>query len=126
VLVWQKTDLGFKVIVDNKYAGLVYKDQVFQDIHTGDRLQGYIQTVRPDGKLDITLQPTGRQQTTDFAETLLHWLQEHEGYCPLGDKSDAGAIRQQFQVSKKTFKRAVGDLYKRHLITLGETDIRLV
>lgn len=126
VLVWQKTDLGFKVIVDNKYAGLVYKDQVFQDIHTGDRLQGYIQTVRPDGKLDITLQPTGRQQTTDFAETLLHWLQEHEGYCPLGDKSDAEAIRQQFQVSKKTFKRAVGDLYKRHLITLGETDIRLV
>ena len=60
LLVWQKTDLGFKVIVDNQYPGLIYEDQVFQYVHTGDRLKGYISTVRPDGKIDCTLQPTGQ------------------------------------------------------------------
>lgn len=126
LLVWQKTELGFKVIVDNQYAGLVYQDQIFQPIYTGDRLQGYVDNVRPDGKMDITLQPTGRKQTEDFAEILLQYLQENAGYCPLGDKSDAEDIKQTFQVSKKTFKRAVGDLYKRHLIIPGDQEIRLL
>lgn len=126
LLVWQKTDLGFKVIVDNRYAGLIYRDQIFQYVHTGDRLSGYVQNIRPDGKLDITLQPTGRRQTEDFAETLLQWLRDNDGYCALGDKSDAEDIKRRFQVSKKTYKRAVGDLYKRRLITIGDDGIRLV
>lgn len=125
LLVWQKTDLGFKVIVENRYAGLIYQDQIFQYVHTGDHLRGYVQNIRPDGKLDVTLQPTGRRQTEDFAETLLQWLQGNGGYCPLGDKSDAEDIKRQFQVSKKTYKRAIGDLYKRRLITIGDDGIRL-
>ena len=111
LLVWQKTDLGFKVIVDNKFGGLVYQDQIFQYIHSGDRLKGYVAQVRADGKLDITLQPTGRRETEDFAQTLLQWLKDNGGECPLGDKSDAEDIKRMFQVSKKTFKRAVGALY---------------
>ncbi|MDY6242267.1 MAG: S1-like domain-containing RNA-binding protein [Prevotella sp.] len=126
LLVWQKTDLGFKVIIDNHFGGLVYQDQIFQYIHTGDRIDGYIQNVRPDGKVDVTLQPTGRRLTTDFAETLLQWLKDNGGHCDLGDKSDAEDIKRRFQVSKKTYKRAIGDLYKRHLITLEETGISLV
>ena len=126
LLVWQKTELGFKAIVDNQYGGLIYGNQVFQPIHTGDRVQGFVNTVRPDGKIDLTLQPTGRQQTVDFAETLLEWLQQHDGRCPLGDKSDADDIKELFHVSKKTFKRAVGDLYKRHLITPGDNSLQLV
>lgn len=125
LLIWQKTDLGFKVIVDNRYAGLIYMDQIFQYVHTGDKVQGYVQNIRPDGKLDITLQPTGRKQTTDFAETLLQWLKDNGGHCPLGDKSDAEDIKRQFQVSKKTYKRAIGDLYKRRLITIEENGIAL-
>ena len=125
LLVWQKTDLGFKVIIDNRFGGLVYQDQIFQYIHTGDRLDGYIQNIRPDGKVDVTLQPTGRRMTTDFAETLLQWLKDNGGHCTLGDKSDAEDIKRQFQVSKKTYKRAIGDLYKRRLITIGETGIDL-
>ncbi len=125
LLVWQKTDLGFKVIIDNRFGGLVYQDQIFQYIHTGDRLDGYIQNIRPDGKVDVTLQPTGRRMTTDFAETLLQWLKDNGGHCALGDKSDAEDIKRQFQVSKKTYKRAIGDLYKRRLITIGETGIDL-
>ena len=120
LLVWQKTELGFKVIVDNRYPALVYDDQVFKPIHTGDRMACYIDHVRPDGKIDVTLQPTGRQQTLDFADTLLRYMQANGGRCHLGDKSDAEDIKLQFHVSKKTFKRAVGDLYRRRLITLED------
>lgn len=125
LLIWQKTDLGFKVIVDNKFSGLVYQDQIFQYIHSGDRLKGYVAQVRADGKLDITLQPTGRRETEDFAQTLLQWLKDNGGECPLGDKSDAEDIKRMFQVSKKTFKRAVGALYKQHLIVLEGNGFRL-
>ena len=126
ILVWQRTDLGYKVIVDNQFYGLVYHNQVFQPIHIGDHLKAYISNVREDGKLDVSLQPTGRQQTTDFAATLLEYLKEHDGACDLGDKSEADDIAQRFHVSKKTFKRAVGDLYKRRLITVKPLEIRLV
>ncbi len=126
LLVWQKTDLGFKVIVDNAFSGLIYQNQIFQYVHTGDRLKGYIAQVRPDGKIDCTLQPTGQKQTQDFAETLLSYLKEHGGVCNMGDKSEAEDIKRTFQVSKKVFKRAIGDLYKRRLITVEPLCIKLV
>lgn len=125
LLVWQQTELGFKVIIDNAFEGLVYADQIFQPIRTGDRLKGYIYNVRGDGKIDVTLQPTGHQHTLDFAETLLEYLHTHGGQCELGDKSDAEAIKQRFQVSKKVYKRAIGDLYKRRLITIEDEGIKL-
>lgn len=126
LLIWQKTDLGFKVIIDNDYAGLIYENQVFKPVHTGDRMKGYISSVRPDGKIDVSLQATGRKQTLDFSEMLLDYLHEHGGKCDLGDKSDAEEIKRRFQVSKKTYKKAIGDLYKRHLIIiLGEEGIKL-
>ena len=126
LLVWQTTDLGFKVIIDNAYPGLVYRSQVFKSIRIGDSLQGYIMGVRPDGKIDVSLQPHGRQQTTDFAETLLQYLRDHDGFCELGDKSDAQDIKHRFEVSKKVYKKAIGDLYRRRLITLEDAGIRLV
>lgn len=126
LLVWQTTDLGFKVIIDNAYPGLVYRSQVFKSIRIGDCLQGYIMGVRPDGKIDVSLQPHGRQQTTDFAETLLQYLKDHDGFCELGDKSDAQDIKYRFEVSKKVYKKAIGDLYRRRLITLEDAGIRLV
>ena len=126
LLIWQKTDLGFKVIIDNRYQGLVYEDQIFKRIHTGDRMKGYISRVREDGKLDVTLQPLGYQQARAFSDALLQYLKNNGGFCDLGDKSDAEDIKRRFQVSKKTFKKAVGDLYKRCLIVLDEQGIRLV
>lgn len=126
VLVWQKTELGFKVIIDNRFPALVYEDQVFKFIHTGDRMKGYIAAVRPDGKIDVRLQPTGRKQTEDFAETLLSYLKDNGGMCDLGDKSDPEDIRRRFQVSKKVYKRAIGDLYKRRLIDVHDYKINLV
>lgn len=126
LLVWQKTDLGFKVIVDNKFAGLLYDDQIFQPLHTGDRVKGYISTVRDDGKIDVALQPTGMRQTKSFADELLQYLKDHDGHCDLGDKSAADDIYDRFHVSKKVFKRAVGDLYKQRLITVSPLSIVLV
>ena len=82
LLVWQKTDMGFKVIIDNAYQGLVYNNQIFKEIRTGDRLRGYIDQVREDGKIDVMLQPSGRQQTKDFADTLTDYLIAHNGFCP--------------------------------------------
>ncbi len=125
-LVWQKTDLGFKVIVDNKYQGLLYDNQIFQPLHTGDRLTAYIDHVRQDGKIDMTLQPTGRQHTLDFAEVLLRYLHENDGFCNLGDKSPSELIYDRFKVSKKAYKKAIGDLYRRRLITISDEGIRLV
>lgn len=125
ILVWQKTDLGFKVIVDNMYQGLIYDSQVFRELRTGDRMKAYVSNVRPDGKLDISLQKSGYEQAQDFSEHLLEYLFRHDGYCPFTDKSPAEDIYSEFQVSKKVFKKAVGDLYKRRLVTLAPDGIEL-
>lgn len=125
-LVWQKTPLGFKVIVDNRYQGQLYDNQLFQPLHTGDRLTAYVDHVRQDGKVDLTLQLTGHRHTLDFAEVLLRYLYENNGRCELGDHSPAELIYDRFKVSKKAYKKAVGDLYRRRLITLTDEGIQLV
>jgi predicted RNA-binding protein (virulence factor B family) len=126
LLVWQKTDLGFKCIVNNRFQGQIYDNQIFQPLHSGDRITAYVDHVRQDGKIDLTLQPTGRQHTLDFAEVLLRYLYENDGFCNLGDKSPAELIYDRFQVSKKAYKKAVGDLYRRRLITISDEGIKLI
>lgn len=103
-LVWQKTDLGFKTIINNRFQGQLYDNQIFRPLHGGDRLTAYVDHVRQDGKIDLTLQPTGRQQTLDFAEVLLRYLYENNGYCELDDHSPSELIADRFKVSKKVFK----------------------
>lgn len=127
LLVWQKTEYGLKVIVDNKYAGLIYNDELqYGDVpRTGDRLQGTVVTVRDDGRLDISLQRIGKGRFRDFADQLLAELEEAGGFLAYTDKSDADAIAERFGVSKKTFKRAVGTLYKARKIALEDDGIRL-
>lgn len=126
LLVWQKTDLGFKVIIDNTYAGLLYDTQIFRSLHTGDRVKGYISNIRKDGKIDVKLQKSGHEHATDFSNTLLRYLQTQGGRCRLGDKSDAEEIKEQFSVSKRTYKQAIGDLYKKRLIVITDEGIELV
>jgi predicted RNA-binding protein (virulence factor B family) len=125
ILVWQKTDLGFKVIVDNQWGGLLYDSQVFCDLRTGMRTRAYIRKVREDGKIDLTLTRQGQEGVSDFSDILLAYLQSNGGYCPLGDKSPAENIAQTFNVSKKVYKKAIGDLYRRRLITISDEGIRL-
>lgn len=126
VLVWKRTDLGYKVIVDNRYAGLLFENQVFRPLRVGDKVQAYVRQVRPDGKIDLALQREGRGKVADFSEELLEYIRRNQGRMQLTDKSPAEEIYATFGVSKKTFKQAVGDLYKRRLIRLEADGIRLL
>ena len=124
-LVFQETDLGYKVLVDRRYEGLIYRNEVFDTLSVGDERRGYVKKVRDDGKLDIRLQPIGVAGIDAARETVLKKLSEADGYLPYHDKSDAEDIQRAFGLSKKAFKRAVGGLYKDKKITLEEKGIRL-
>ena len=125
-LVQHKTDLGFKCIVDGLYSGQLFSNEIFEQIATGMRLKVYVKHVREDGKIDLAMQQGGMQHVHDFASTLLSYIQECPGqHTDYGDKSPASDIYEQFKVSKKTFKRAVGDLYKKGLITIDENGLTL-
>ncbi|QCQ35655.1 GntR family transcriptional regulator [Bacteroides fragilis] len=126
ILIWQKTDLGFKAIIENMYSGLLYDSEIFQTLHTGDTLKAYIKQVREDGKIDLILQKPGFEKVDDFSKTLYRYIADHGGRIGLNDKSPAEEIYDVFGVSKKTFKKAVGDLYKKRLILLHEDGIELV
>lgn len=119
LLIVQKTDLGFKAIVDNQYMGLIYDSEIFRPLHAGDQLKGFIKQVRPDGKIDLLLQiGKATEKVADFSEKLLHYLQKNNGHSDLNDKSNSQLIYEIFGVSKKVYKKGIGDLYKRRLITL--------
>ncbi len=125
ILIWQKTDLGFKAIVENKFAALLYDSEIFQPLRTGMRLKAFVKQVREDGKIDLILQQAGPRKVDDFAETLLQYIRDHNGFTSFNDKSDAEEIYNTFGVSKKTFKKAVGELYKMRLISLQPNGISI-
>ncbi|WP_297329323.1 S1-like domain-containing RNA-binding protein [uncultured Bacteroides sp.] len=126
VLIWQKTDLGFKAIIENKHSGLLYDSEIFQPLRTGMTVKAYVKQVREDGKIDLILQKTGKDKVDDFSTTLLEHIRENGGKTSFNDKSPAEEIYDAFGVSKKTFKKAVGDLYKKHLILLQDDGIVLM
>lgn len=125
LLVQGRTDLGYKVIVDHKYSGLVYHDQAYAELHTGDELTGFVSQVRRDGKVDVSLQSLGVSRFRDFADQLLDELEQAGGTLPYCDASSAEDIAERFGVSKKTFKRAVGTLYKASKIHMTDGGIAL-
>jgi predicted RNA-binding protein (virulence factor B family) len=124
MLLWQFTDLGAKVIVDHRYSAVLYQSEVHPEMKPGDRLKGFIKTVRPDGKIDVTLHRAGKAGTDRAVETLLEALAKSE-FLPLHDNSPPDLIRRQLGMSKKTFKKAVGGLYKAGRIELLDNGIRL-
>lgn len=126
MLVQHKTPLGFKVIVDNAHPGLVYDDQIFGVApRTGDVLRGTVVSVRPDGRLDVSPDRIGKSRFRDFAEVLLAELTAAGGRLPFSDASAPDEITARFGVSKKTFKRALGTLYRGRKIRLGDGEILL-
>ena len=125
ILIWQKTDLGFKAIIDNKHSGLLYENEIFCTLETGMQMRAFVKQVREDGKVDLILQKPGFEKIDDFSKTLLDYIKEHGGRIHLNDKSPAEDIYDTFGVSKKTFKKGVGDLDKKRLISLQENGITL-
>lgn len=126
ILVWQRTDLGYKVIVDNRFSGMLFHNEIFQPLEMGMQMKAFVKHVREDGKIDLILQRSGARNVEDFAEVLLQFIKDNNGYTSVNDKTDAETIYQTFGVSKKTFKKAVGDLYKKRLIILEPDGIRMV
>lgn len=128
ILVHRRTELGYKaIILDTKTEGLLYKDEVFRNLNIGDHLMAYVHRIRPDDKVDLSLQLGGRAHVEDFAVTLLHSLRDKPNhFVPLTDSSAPDEIYDYYGVSKKTFKRAVGALYKERLIVLEDEGIRLL
>lgn len=114
------------MIVNEKHLGLVYGDEIFQKINVGDQLKGYVKKVRPDGKIDLTLQKHGYRSIEPNAQQILDELSSNGGFIGLNDKSDPQDIKEVFQLSKKSFKKAIGTLYKERKISIEKDGIRLV
>ena len=125
ILIWQKTDLGFKAIIDNKHSGLLYENEIFCTLETGMQMRAFVKQVREDGKVDLILQKPGFEKIDDFSKSLRDYIKKHGRRIHLNDKSPAEDIYDTFGVSKKTFKKGVGDLYKKRLISLQENGITL-
>ncbi len=121
VLVVQRSDLGYRVIVENAHWGQIYQNETYQEVNVGDRLTAFVKQVRPDGKIDLTLAKIEKMRVDDLSERIMDYLQAHGGEMTLTDKSDPDDINQAFNCSKKDFKKALGLLYKQQKVTLGDT-----
>ena len=126
LLICEQTDLGYKVIVNKKFWGLIFYNEIFTTIKIGQRTKGYIKKIHEDGKLDVTLNKPGLARKDEAGEKILARLQKQGGFLPVGDKSSPELIYSQFSMSKGTFKKAIGGLFKQGLITIEEGGIRLV
>ena len=125
LIVYRQTDLGYAMIINKKHIGLLHQNEVFMDINIGDKLQGFIKTIRPDNKIDVTLGKPGYQKTEDESSKIMRLLQENDGYLPYHDKSEPEEIYSFFGMSKKTFKMTLGKLFKERKIELTKTGFKL-
>jgi predicted RNA-binding protein (virulence factor B family) len=126
LLVAERTDLGFKAIINGKHWGLIHKNELFKFVRSGMREKGYIKEMRDDGKISLSLQPIGREAATGLAEQILERLREQGGVLALSDKSPPEVITEQFRVSKGNFKKAIGGLYKEGRISIHDDRIELL
>lgn len=126
LIVWSNRDLGWRVIVDEEYVGMIYHNQLFVQLTEGQRIRGYVNRIREDGKLDILLQQPGVANIDNSAEQLLEALKKHDGFLNLNDNSSPNLIYTTLGMSKKSFKKGIGTLYKQRLIALENDGIRLL
>jgi len=127
LIVSHITEMGINVIINEQHKGLLYKDEVYDDaIRTGDRMRGYIKNIRPDNKIDVAIQPQGFESIEPNAEKILSELRASRGFLRLNDTSHPEDIKTVLKMSKKSFKKAIGSLYKEKLIEIKEDGIYLV
>lgn len=125
LVVWQKTDLGYKVIINSEFVGLVYANEIFEQIRLGDNKVGYIKTIREDGKIDVSLQKKGYEAVTDVSDRILQTIINAGGTIAIGDKSSPEAVYEHFGISKKNFKKVLGGLYKAGEVEIFDFEVRL-
>jgi predicted RNA-binding protein (virulence factor B family) len=126
LLIAGPTGLGFNAIINNKYIGLIFQNEIFQPLHTGDRLRGYIKFIREDKKIDLALQKSGVEAIDDARSKVLGALKKNNGFIALTDSSDPADIQRVLNMSKKAFKKAIGALYKERLIEITDAGVKLL
>ena len=126
LMISERTDLGYNAIINNKYIGLLYHNELFANLQPGDYRKGWVKKVRVEGKIDLTLQPTGFGHILETRDVILKELKESGGKIALGDKSTPDEIYDRFQISKSAFKKAIGGLYKYRLITISDYEIKIL
>jgi hypothetical protein len=125
LMIIKQTDLGYKAIINNTHTGMLYKNEVFQELENGERMKGYIRKIRPDKKIDLILHKPGYEKVDDISTAILDKIKSEGGYIAVTDKSSPELIHSLFQISKKTYKKAVGGLYREKLILIEEDGIRI-
>lgn len=125
LLVVQRTELGYKVIVNDLHWGMIYKSETYKDVNVGEHCVGYIKQVRPDGKIDVTLEKIERMRVDDLSTVVLDYIKAHGGSIAITDKSTPEEIRNAFQCSKKDYKKALGQLYRERKVLLSPTTVTL-
>jgi predicted RNA-binding protein (virulence factor B family) len=126
LLIWKATDLGYKVIVNHAHQGILYANEIFQELAVGQKIKGFIKKVRDDFKIDVGLYPPGHANVKQHAGAIIGYLKQHGGYAGISDKTAAEIIHSLFGISKKTFKKVIGDLYGKHIIVIEKEGIRLL
>ncbi len=126
LLIYSRTDLGYNAIVDGKYRGLIFKDDVFQKLKKGQRINGFVKKIRDDHKIDLSLNKAGFEKVVNLADIIIKELNNQGGFLPITDKSSPQVIYKMFNESKKSFKKAIGTLYRKQLITIEKDGIKLV
>ena len=127
LLIARKTPIGYECIINHLYKGLLYKNEVFEPLRIGDHKKGFIKKIRPDNKIDLSLQAQGYSSSIDSnVQKILDLLEAYDGHLGFNDKSDPEAIKWRFGMSKKAFKKAIGSLYLERKISIDEDGIRLI
>ncbi len=126
LLIFGKTELGYKAVVNNTHIGLIYKNEVFRPLPHGEKIKGFIKTIRADRKIDLCLQLSSKATRDDLSEKIINYLKKHDGESTLTDKSSPEEIYTTFGVSKKNYKKALGSLYKNKAILIGKDKITLL
>lgn len=126
LIIGNKTDLGFKAIINNLHWGLLYDNEIFQPLRIGKKITGYIKQVREDERIDLSLSRPGEGKVNDFSQKLLDYIAEHKGISPVHDKSSPDDIQKALGVSKKTFKATVGNLLKKGKVKITPEGITLI
>jgi len=125
LLIAERTDIGFKAIINNTHWGVIFENDVFGDLGIGKKCKGYIRRIREDGKIDLSLTQTGYAKVDGLSDRILLTLRQHDGFLPLSDKSSPAQIAKILKMSKGNFKKSIGQLYKKGLIVIADNGITL-
>jgi uncharacterized protein len=126
LLVFEESPLGYSCIINAMHRGLLYRNEIFKDIEIGDNLKGYIKTIRPDNLIDLSLQQPGFKNVLSATDMILEYLHENDGFLGLSDKSSPAEIAELFNMSKATFKKSIGILYRQRKVVLKDEGVHLL